>query len=64
MTNEFGKLRARKCDYKFCAFCEKLVDQKAIVMKGLCNLVTEDEYIFDRKLYSDGTRNGRIYFRF
>ena len=64
MTNEFGKLRARKCDYKFCTFCEKHEDQKPIVMKGLCDLITEEEYIFDRELYPDGTRNGRIYFRF
>ena len=64
LTNEFGKLRARKCDYKFCTFCEKHEDQKPIVMKGLCDFITEEEYIFDRELYPEGTRNGRIYFRF
>ena len=63
LTNEFGKLRPRKCDYKFCAFCEKLPEPKPIVMKGFCDSVTEEEYIFDREYYPDGIKNGRINFR-
>ena len=63
LTNEYGKLRPRKCDYKFCAFCEKLENPKPIVMKGFCKSVTEEDYLFDREHYTDGMKNGRIYFR-
>ena len=63
LTNEYGKLRPRKCDYKFCAFCETLENPKTIVMKGFCKSVTEEDYIFDREYYPDGMKNGRIYFR-
>ena len=63
MTNEFGKLRPRKCYLEFCAFCEKMKNPKPIVMKGFCKSVIEDDHIFDREYYPDGKKNGRIYFR-
>jgi hypothetical protein len=64
LTNEFGKLRPRKCNYKFCAFCEKLPNPKSIVMKGFCDSVTEEDFIFYREYYPDGIKNGRVYFRY
>ena len=32
-------------------------------MKGFCDSVTEEEFIFDREYYPDGIKNGRINFR-
>jgi len=72
LTNEFGTLRPRKCDNKFCAFCKKSTkkfvkeertDPKPILLKGLCKTATEEDFIFDTEFYPSGMQDGRIYFR-
>ena len=62
LTNEFGKFRPRRCNFRFCAFCEKLPDVKPIYMKGFCQEMVQS--FFDKEYYADGLRNKRIFFRF
>ena len=60
LTNEFGKFRPRRCNFRFCAICEKLPEVKSIYMKGFCEMV---QNFFDKEYYVDGLRNKRIFFR-
>ena len=62
MTNEFGKFRPRRCNFRFCAFCEKLEEVKPIFMKGFCEEMVQS--FFDKEYFADGLRNKRIFFRF
>ena len=62
LTNEFGKFRPRRCNFRFCAFCEKLADVKPIYMKGFCEEMVQS--FFDKEYFADGLRNKRIFFRF
>ena len=61
LTNEFGKFRPRRCNFKFCAFCEKLEEVKPIHMKGFCEEMVQS--FFDKEYFSEGLRNKRIFFR-
>ena len=62
LTNEFGKFRPRRCNFRFCAFCEKLEEVKPIFMKGFCEEMVQS--FFDKEYFADGLRNKRIFFRF
>lgn len=61
LTNEFGKFRPRKCDFTFCAFCERQAEVKPLIMKGFCSAMLKIH--FDQEYYMDGLQNKRPFFR-